>query len=149
MWALGTRLLIIPGVRVLVLTKTHVGSGNEIRMPGDAPSQYVFLVDTHQSNFPFMNIHESRYCPAEVRESMHAFMLTHFVLARGVFPRLGLSSAPYIFTFLLRPLVKHRRSLEYTPLFALIRVIMLNLPSCLVKFTLASLDQTWLWRQAS
>ena len=28
--ALGTRLLIIPELRVLVLTKKHVGSGNEI-----------------------------------------------------------------------------------------------------------------------
>ena len=29
-WALGTRLLIIPELRVLVLTKRHVSSGNEI-----------------------------------------------------------------------------------------------------------------------
>ena len=29
MRALGTRLLIIPELRVLVLTKRHVGSGNE------------------------------------------------------------------------------------------------------------------------
>ena len=28
--ALGTSLLIIPALRVLVLTKRHVGSGNEI-----------------------------------------------------------------------------------------------------------------------
>ena len=28
--ALGTSLLIIPELRVLVLTKRHVGSGNEI-----------------------------------------------------------------------------------------------------------------------
>ena len=30
--ALETRLLIIPGLRVLVLTKRHVGSGNEIEV---------------------------------------------------------------------------------------------------------------------
>ena len=30
MKALGTSLLIIPELRVLVLTKRHVGSGNEI-----------------------------------------------------------------------------------------------------------------------
>ena len=29
-WALGTSLLIIPELRVLVPTKRHVGSGNEI-----------------------------------------------------------------------------------------------------------------------
>ena len=29
-WALGTSLLIIPELRVLALTKRHVGSGNEI-----------------------------------------------------------------------------------------------------------------------
>ena len=29
-WALGTSLLIIPELRVLVLTKRHVGSGNEV-----------------------------------------------------------------------------------------------------------------------
>ena len=32
--ALGTSLLIIPELRVLVLTKRHVGSGNEIGMTG-------------------------------------------------------------------------------------------------------------------
>ena len=31
-WALGTRLLIIPELCVLVLTKRHVGSGNEIEL---------------------------------------------------------------------------------------------------------------------
>ena len=30
MRTLGTKLLIIPDLRVLVLTKRHVGSGNEI-----------------------------------------------------------------------------------------------------------------------
>ena len=30
--ALGTNLLIIPELRVLVLTKRHVGSGNEIEL---------------------------------------------------------------------------------------------------------------------
>ena len=41
--ALGTRLLIIPGLRVLVLTKRQVGSRNEIgRFKGLAA---VFLTD--------------------------------------------------------------------------------------------------------
>jgi len=34
----------------------------------------------------------------------------------------------------------------FTLLFTLMTVSMSSLPSCLMKFTLASLDQTWLWR---
>ena len=44
-WAQGTRLLIIPELHVLVLTKRHEGSGNEIVDYSIAPS--FFLVSRH------------------------------------------------------------------------------------------------------
>ena len=52
--ALGTSLLIIPELRVLVLTKRHVGSGNEI-----AAKKACQLLEKFRMLFPVfsMNIH--------------------------------------------------------------------------------------------
>ena len=40
-WALGTSLLIIPELRVFVLTKSHVGSGNEIGHHSVSSTNYL------------------------------------------------------------------------------------------------------------
>ena len=45
-WALGTSLLIIPELRVLVLTKRYVGSGNEIVHQTDSVATRACAVAT-------------------------------------------------------------------------------------------------------